>query len=131
MVPFNSINQSLSNRSKTKQTFSFSKSIRFAPNESLYLSFDSDAQYQHIEETTINPKIQELLSVMEKNTILHAMLQSHREVVDTSTGLYLITARTKIKVIALVSVDRYFCFDEENSLRFLSRPKSFEITRSR
>ena len=131
MVPFNSINQSLSNRSKTKQTFSFSKSIRFAPNESLYLSFDSDAQYQHIEETTINPKIQELLSVMEKNTILHAMLQSHREVVDTSTGLYLITARTKIKVIALVSVDRYFCFDEENSLRFLPRPKSFEITRSR
>ena len=35
MIPFKSINESLSNHSKAKQTHSFSRQLRFKPNDSM------------------------------------------------------------------------------------------------
>jgi hypothetical protein len=67
---FEKINKAVTNRSGTKQTFSFSKSNRFEDPKPTLIHINSDAQITHMEETSSKESLRPPASATEQDPIL-------------------------------------------------------------
>ena len=105
IAPFHTINQSPTNLSSSKQTFSFSKSSRFEPIKATYFFLDADAQQVHMEELRSPVRDQELVLELARNQISQRKFLIILREEDILFLVYSTPTKSKRKVCRLAAVE--------------------------